>query len=114
MFLFIFGVFFVYFSFFFLFFFSSRRRHTRCRLVTGVQTCALPIWRHFGFRKPTRVRHGQRRSRFRSEEHTSELQSPIDISYAVFCLKKKKPKRIHPTSAVICITTASIQIMRQE
>src|SRR6184192_4619549 len=25
----------------------------------------------------------------RSEEHTSELQSPIDISYAVFCLKKK-------------------------
>src|SRR3546814_6357435 len=27
---------------FFLFFFSSRRRHTRCALVTGVQTCALP------------------------------------------------------------------------
>src|SRR3546814_7051185 len=29
-----------------VFFFSSRRRHTRCALVTGVQTCALPIcWR---------------------------------------------------------------------
>src|SRR3546814_6743087 len=28
---------------FVLFFFSSRRRHTRCALVTGVQTCALPI-----------------------------------------------------------------------
>src|SRR3546814_4117365 len=28
----------------FSFFFSSRRRHTRCALVTGVQTCALPIW----------------------------------------------------------------------
>src|SRR3546814_1521147 len=27
-----------------IFFFSSRRRHTRCALVTGVQTCALPIW----------------------------------------------------------------------
>src|SRR3546814_6872408 len=27
----------------FCFFFSSRRRHTRCALVTGVQTCALPI-----------------------------------------------------------------------
>src|SRR3546814_7984240 len=27
----------------FFFFFSSRRRHTRCALVTGVQTCALPI-----------------------------------------------------------------------
>src|SRR3546814_4143388 len=26
------------------FFFSSRRRHTRCALVTGVQTCAVPIY----------------------------------------------------------------------
>src|SRR3546814_4203646 len=30
--------------FFCVFFFSSRRRHTRCALVTGVQTCALPIF----------------------------------------------------------------------
>src|SRR3546814_7626750 len=29
---------------FLLFLFSSRRRHTRCALVTGVQTCALPIF----------------------------------------------------------------------
>src|SRR3546814_14984520 len=29
---------------FVVFFFSSRRRHTRCALVTGVQTCALPIY----------------------------------------------------------------------
>src|SRR3546814_2630238 len=29
---------------YFFFFFSSRRRHTRCALVTGVQTCALPIF----------------------------------------------------------------------
>src|SRR3546814_16321661 len=29
----------------FFFFFSSRRRHTSCALVTGVQTCALPIYR---------------------------------------------------------------------
>src|SRR3546814_4438554 len=29
------------------FFFSSRRRHTRCALVTGVQTCALPISRQW-------------------------------------------------------------------
>src|SRR3546814_1073301 len=34
------GFFFLFGSFFF---FSSRRRHTRCALVTGVQTCALPI-----------------------------------------------------------------------
>src|SRR3546814_2413909 len=31
-------------TFCFVFFFSSRRRHTRCALVTGVQTCALPIY----------------------------------------------------------------------
>src|SRR3546814_2713553 len=32
-----------------VFFFSSRRRHTRCALVTGVQTCALPICRRRPF-----------------------------------------------------------------
>src|SRR3546814_3709912 len=32
----------------------------------------------------------------RSEEHTSELQSLMRISYAVFCLKKKKSKKIVP------------------
>src|SRR3546814_4211190 len=36
-------VFFVCSLLLFVFFFSSRRRHTRCALVTGVQTCALPI-----------------------------------------------------------------------
>src|SRR3546814_9978028 len=30
-----------------MFLFSSRRRHTRCALVTGVQTCALPIYAEF-------------------------------------------------------------------
>src|SRR6188472_4615070 len=36
-----------------LFFFSSRRRHTSCETVTGVQTCALPIsGRGFRFRRP--------------------------------------------------------------
>src|SRR3546814_14698897 len=33
----------LFYCYFFFFFFSSRRRHTRCALVTGVQTCALPI-----------------------------------------------------------------------
>src|SRR3546814_1411602 len=35
-------------------------------------------------------RQSKRTIRFRSEEHTSELQSLMRISYAVFCLKKKK------------------------
>src|SRR3546814_10339398 len=129
----------------FVFFFSSRRRHTRCALVTGVQTCALPIYGAIGSRADfapchlcgtasasqqaccgagSRVapivfgpdlRRPDRYSRlfylddswispaacrccaggdggrqlYRSEEHTSELQSLMRISYAVFCLKKK-------------------------
>src|SRR3546814_10797973 len=122
-------------------FFSSRRRHTRCALVTGVQTCALPIYplleieHHLRVRvvveqrdqeiaakgKRARLRIGDEAQRLdrllhrqpglfgdefgsvddaadrlfrnpgeRSEEHTSELQSLMRISYAVFCLKKKK------------------------
>src|SRR3546814_7786816 len=34
------------------FFVSRRRRHTRCALVTGVQTCALPIYKHAKNRMP--------------------------------------------------------------
>src|SRR3546814_15420364 len=36
------------------FFFSSRRRHTRCALVTGVQTCALPISSAYQLRPKSR------------------------------------------------------------
>src|SRR3546814_10058037 len=140
--------------FIFSFLFSSRRRHTSCALVTGVQTCALPIsppstdggenWgvgehsdyglltllaqdRHGGLQvktpegwiaapplpgtlvcnigdmldrltggwylsTPHRVRNDSGQERRRSEEHTSELQSLMRISYAVFGLKKKKTK----------------------
>src|SRR3546814_2660538 len=42
------------------------------------------IWRRRRIRAPSREE--------RSEEHTSELQSLMRISYAVFCLKKKKNK----------------------
>src|SRR3546814_6858017 len=135
------------------FFFSSRRRHTRSALVTGVQTCALPISVHgaqadhivtrivdeTGYMSSIRsdlaeaenngdkdavealstrlsniedlinIAKGKNLSEFldhlglsedtrrdqgkgvwiRSEEHTSEPQSLMRISYAVFCLKKK-------------------------
>src|SRR3546814_1336123 len=148
-----------------MFFFSSRRRHTRCALVTGVQTCALPIFALTGFFNLVLTYNtgvsfglfqgeaawqpyfliavnlavaaalllwlrkqsgdlliwavglvvggavGNAIDRFhqpgvvdfldlhlagwhwpafnvRSEEHTSELQSLMRISYAVFCLKK--------------------------
>src|SRR3546814_4333264 len=45
---------------------------------------------HYGW--PQSPRHA-----WRSEEHTSELQSLMRISYAVLCLKKKKPPLIKPT-----------------
>src|SRR3546814_2914670 len=129
-----------------IFFFASRRRHTRCALVTGVQTCALPISVLLLLAAPLlSMRLGQTDAgnsapdtsirqaydllgagfgpgfngpllvvvelpdsdqapaealaaaasddpdvALRSEEHTSELQSLMRISYAVFCLKKKK------------------------
>src|SRR3546814_8024068 len=124
----------------YLFFFSSRRRHTRCALVTGVQTCALPILARSweppggggGTTRPKLVagsggivangqtvpdlggpcdlspcrpfQHFDGRITYildghsgsigssdvvtRSEAHTSELQSLMRISYAVFCLNK--------------------------
>src|SRR3546814_6763419 len=106
------------------FFFSSRRRHTRCALVTGVQTCALPISDpphqencrkleehvaekeatdteaiYTGIKAEISVHRGRGEAHIasidrvhqlqRSEEHTSELQSLMRISYAVFCLKQQ-------------------------
>src|SRR5213079_3718887 len=52
---------------------------------------ALPILKHLRTGDPSVARRDPH-ARFsgRSEEHTSELQSPVVISYAVFCLKKKK------------------------
>src|SRR3546814_6272807 len=124
-------------------FFSSRSRHTSCALVTGVQTCALPIFLPLFHSSSA---ESSKQSRYpsnglphpgprclvgcgrghggldngglqlsgalvdggyqltaiigedgggflgagRSEEHTSELQSLMRISYAVFCLKNNK------------------------
>src|SRR3546814_7134081 len=47
---------------------------------------------HCARRRRARCRVQRIHSRVRSEEHTSELQSLMRISYAVFCLKKKKNK----------------------
>src|SRR3546814_4384674 len=107
---------------FVFFFFSSRRRHTRCALVTGVKTCALPIsvtdftpatpfiafvtvtghMAHVMFSMLNVVfwTAAACAGAARSEEHTSELQSLMRISYAVFCLKKKKQQ----SSQMITIT----------
>src|SRR3546814_3027457 len=57
--------------------------------------------RHRADRRPAWPREdGGAFPRSRSEEHTSELQSLMRISYAVFCLKKKKNKSPNTTSAL--------------
>src|SRR3546814_9983768 len=67
--------------------------------VFGQGAAAFPLYRQFEVRLLQQVdqrdvhhHHGaveDQRQQHRSEEHTSELQSLMRISYAVFCLKKK-------------------------
>src|SRR3546814_9507837 len=54
-----------------LFLFSSRRRHTRCALVTGVQTCALPISRWYA----AIGRHPQLREQVGRDEYVEMKRS---------------------------------------
>src|SRR5690349_22281060 len=111
--MFVFFVFFLYifsFCFFFFFFFFQAEDGIRDLYVTGVQTCALPICegalpafdkregphsRAF-FIRNRKSRRGARRDR----KSTRLNSSHVEISYAVFCLKKKKKKRTpRPTDA---------------
>src|SRR3546814_19623832 len=62
------------------FFFSSRRRHTRCALVTGVQTCALPILHGTGVRV-TSIEPGLAETEF-TLVRTGGDQSASDALYA--------------------------------
>src|SRR3546814_9377173 len=62
--------------FLFYFFFSSRRRHTRCALVTGVQTCALPIW---PVRGRGRLPRDEERSKRSDARDRAAEDQPVDI-----------------------------------
>src|SRR3546814_9846386 len=55
----------------FVFFFSSRRRHTSCSLVTGVQTCALPI--SVAGREEERYAAGLERGRHRVDRPAPQI-----------------------------------------
>src|SRR3546814_995014 len=60
--------------------------------------CVFEINARFSGTTPLRAMAGFNEVEMRSEEHTSELQSLMRISYAVFCLKKKNNKRPNKTS----------------
>src|SRR3546814_9415261 len=71
--------------------------------ATGGCNAAIAGWRtpcHFSCpcRNPNSTRRTSTRAFRRSEEHTSELQSLMRISYAVFCLKKKKQNKNEKTT----------------
>src|SRR3546814_6887595 len=67
-------------------FFSSRRRHTRCALVTGVQTCALPI-----LKNPMSITHARPDlcRRFHDFEGTG---SPVTVVLPVKTRRKRGPE----------------------
>src|SRR3546814_2517117 len=72
----------------------QRARLALCRRLAP-RRGAPPAGAAFGRPLWASAAAAERRADPRSEEHTSELQSLMRISYAVFCLKKKKPRNKH-------------------
>src|SRR6056300_2011292 len=78
--------------FFFFFFNDTATTEIYTNLNTLSLHDALPICQVFRAAACFGLLHAVREQHGRSEEHTSELRSHSEISYAVFCLKKKKQK----------------------
>src|SRR3546814_6409156 len=72
---------------------SGSRRGDRGRARSSLSTSRIAPTISAGARSPPTARLAPRQPR--SEEHTSELQSLMRISYAVFCLTKKKSLYLH-------------------
>src|SRR3546814_3785683 len=84
--------------------YGPNRRSARLAWVTPGSILATAVWllASWGFGRYV-ANFGSYNETFRSEEHTSELQSLMRISYAVFCLKKKKTKKNRTTTAQVYI-----------
>src|SRR3546814_4640077 len=67
---------------------SRETRHVVARVASNVREASLVTWTT----SPAIVETSDATTSSRSEEHTSELQSLMRTSYAVFCLKKKNCK----------------------
>src|SRR3546814_2268515 len=80
----------------------------RSRCAASSISCRPPTARHRPGGRPTipATATKPRSTPWRSEEHTSELQSLMRISYAVFCLKKKTTHPHKPTSDTTCVSPA--------
>src|SRR3546814_1915719 len=86
---------------------SAEDRHSRAGM--GGMAIIPSAAGHIGRSARRGGRHDWAGSPARSEEHTSELQSLMRISYAVFCLKKKKNNK---TQEHIVITTIDKKLMK--
>src|SRR3546814_10234400 len=92
----------------------------RDRTLQIAETKTAPKRRSVRYRHVHGLAHARRVSPVgddqRSEEHTSELQSLMRISYAVFCLKKKKKKTLNQTqeSRYIRLATTIIHYQMTE
>src|SRR3546814_1046748 len=81
--------------------FQEARDLFRLRLIYGLER-----------RVANRALPNRSENHIRSEEHTSELQSLMRISYAVFCLKKKKTNK--PQAKLISMKSTSTRQQRKE
>src|SRR3546814_2322787 len=79
------------------FFFSSRRRHTRCALVTGVQTCALPIFQSQQYRILVEDAYG-----FRNAPIAYELKVRPDGFPTVDLLRRSEERRVGKECVSTC------------
>src|SRR3546814_6371700 len=93
------------------FFFSSRRRHTMCALVTGVQTCALPIYALFEFDHGNDRRFLEaerlRMARNRPAVHGAATGQRHFLAIETEALRTHRPRREREQAAV-----ATLQIGR--
>src|SRR3546814_4807454 len=90
---------------------SQTRSGKRCDTASdrarraGTGRASVSLRRHltgwFRLQRLGAIRLSPGRRAVRSEEHTSELQSLMRISYAVFCLKQKKTKHKHTYTVTI-------------
>src|SRR3546814_17968425 len=85
------------------FFFSSRRRHTRCALVTGVQTCALPIFRSVQWRAGSGMRRGSHSKRRISRLYVDTVYIWCVDSVNIFLEPPCQPSRTPPLPIILAI-----------